>query len=480
MKPTKYPAFPPFRPLRISAAVSCLLLLAACAVGPDYKAPPAQDVGVGFKSAQGWVQARPGDPLASDSWWQRYQDPLLNSLIDSLNTSNQTLAQSIARYDQAVATTAQTRSSFFPTAGISLSGDRSKSAAGGVGNSVSGSVSLQWEADLWGKLRRQYESSKSDEQASRADVAAARLGMQSTLAQNYFALRMLDERQRLLKANVRAYERSVQVNQNRYQQGVAARADVVTAEAQLESARASAIAIEADRSLLEHAIAVLIGQPPSAFAIEPKAYEVKVPGIPVDVPSTLLLRRPDIVAAERRVAAANAQIGVAQSAWFPDLTLGGSIGNTTSTLAQWLASPLQFWSLGPALAMTLVDAGARSGAIDASKASYRAEVAAYRQTVLTGLQEVEDAISSLRVLERQQAAQLRALAAARQSLAITQNQYLAGLVDYLSVVQVQSTAYSAEQTALQLESQRLQASVQLIAALGGGWDKQQLERRAAP
>ncbi len=464
----------------MAAALSCLLLLSACAVGPDYKAPPAQDVGVDFKSAQGWVQARPAEALSSDSWWQRYQDPLLNSLITQLNTSNQTLAQAIARYDQAVATTAQTRSSFFPTAGFNLSADRSKSASAGINNSVNGTVSLQWEADLWGKLRRQYESSKSDEQGSRADVAAARLSMQSTLAQDYFALRIMDERQRLLKANVRAYERSVQVNQNRYQQGVAARADVVAAQAQLEQARASAIAIEADRSQLEHAIAVLIGQPPSTFAIAPRAYEVQVPGIPVDVPSTLLLRRPDIVAAERRVAAANAQIGVAQAAWFPDLTLGGSIGNTTSTLAQWLASPLQFWSLGPQLAVTLLDAGARRGAVDASKASYRAEVAAYRQTVLTGLQEVEDAISLLRVLDRQQAAQLQALTAARQSLAITQNQYLAGLVDYLSVVQAQSTAFSAEQTALQLESQRLQASVQLIAALGGGWDRKALESRTAP
>lgn len=465
-------------PLRVGAAAAALLLLAACAVGPDYVVPQ-QDTGVSFKSAQGWVQARPGAPLASDSWWQRYQDPLLNELVGRLNVSNQTLAQAVARYDQAVAATAQSRSSFFPTTGFSLSGDRAKSAAG-IGNSVNGSVSLQWEADLWGKLRRQYESSRSDEQASRADVAAARLSMQSTLAQQYFALRMLDERKRLLQANVRAYERSVQINQNRYDQGVAARADVVSAQAQLESARASAIAIEADRNVLEHAIAVLIGQPPASFAIEATAYDVQFPSIPVDMPSTLLLRRPDIVAAERRVAAANAQIGVAQSAWFPDLTLGGSVGNTTATLAQWLASPLQFWSLGPALAMTVLDGGARAGAVDASRASYRAEVATYRQTVLTGLQEVEDAISTLRVLERQQAAQMRALTAARQSLAITQNQYLAGLVDYLSVVQVQSTAYSAEQTALQLESQRLQASVQLIAALGGGWDKQALQARTAP
>ena len=469
---------PLFRSLRLGTVAASLLLLAACAVGPDYTVPQ-QATGVSFKSAQGWVQARSGAPLASDSWWQRYQDPMLSDLIGRLDVSNQTLAQAIARYDQAVAATVQSRSSFFPTAGLSLSGDRAKSA-GGIANTVNGSFSLQWEADLWGKLRRQYESSSSDEQASRADVAAARLSMQSTLAQQYFALRMLDERKRLLQANVRAYERSVQINQNRYEQGVAARADVVSAQAQLESARASAIAIEADRSLLEHAIAVLIGQPPSAFAIEPKAYDVNFPSIPVGVPSTLLLQRPDIVAAERRVAAANAQIGVAQSAWFPDLTLGGSAGNNTATLAQWLASPLQFWSLGPALAMTLLDGGARAGAVDASRASYRAEVAVYRQTVLTGLQEVEDAISTLRVLERQQAAQMRALDAARQSLAITQNQYLAGLVDYLSVAQVQSTAYSAEQTALQLESQRLQASVQLIAALGGGWDRQALVSRPAP
>lgn len=216
-----------FKSLRLGTAAAALLLLAACAVGPDYVVPQ-QDTGGSFKSAQGWVQARPGAPLASDSWWQRYQDPLLNELIGRLNVSNQTLAQAVARYDQAVAATAQSRSSFFPTVGFSLSGDRARSATG-IGNSVNGSLSLQWEADLWGKLRRQYESSSSDEQASRADVAAARLSMQSTLAQQYFALRMLDERKRLLQANVRAYERSVQINQNRYEQGVAARADVVSA-----------------------------------------------------------------------------------------------------------------------------------------------------------------------------------------------------------------------------------------------------------
>ncbi len=466
-------------PSRLAGMAVLLLLLSACAVGPDY-VTPAQDTGVAFKSAKGWVQATPGEALSSDSWWRRYQDPLLNHFIAQIDVSNQTLAASIARYDQARAMTTQSRSSFFPTVGLNLSGTRSNSADAGVNNSVNGSTSLQWEIDLWGKLRRQYEGSKNDELASRADVAAARLSMQSTLAQDYFALRIVDERKRLLEANVRAYERSVQVNQNRYEQGVAARADVVAAQAELERARASAIEIESERASLEHAIAVLTGQPPAALTIEPKAYEVTFPGIPVDLPSTLLLRRPDIVAAERRVASANAQIGVAQAAWFPDLTLGGSAGNTTATLAQWLASPLQFWSLGPSLAVTLFDGGARAGAVDVAKASYRAEVATYRQSVLTALQEVEDAISALRVLERQREAQLRALVAARQSLAITQNQYLAGLVDYLSVVQAQSSAYSAEQTALQLESQRLQTSVKLIVALGGGWDRSRLEGTAAP
>lgn len=295
--------------------------------------------------------------------------------------------------------------------------------------------------------------------------------MQSELARNYFNLRMIDEQKRLLERTLQAYERSLRMNRNRYAQGVSARGDVVAAMAQVNNARAQAIDIEAERARTENAIAVLTGQLPSSVNIAPVAFEVKVPAIPVSVPATLLQRRPDVAAAERKVAQANADIGVAQSAWFPDLKLNLSGGLQAATFSDWISSPLNFWSLGPALAMTLLDGGARAANINYAKASYQAEVAGYRQTVLTALQEVEDAISTLGVLNREIKVQQQALAASRESLQITRNQFEAGLIDYLSVVQVETAAYSAERTALQLENQRLNTTVDLIKALGGGWSE---------
>src|SRR3546814_587541 len=300
--------------------------------------------------------------------------------------------------------------------------------------------------------------------------------MQSTLAQTYFRLRIMDAEKRLLQQTVAAYERSLTMTQNRYNAGVAAQADVEVSRAQLENGRTQLLALDWQRAQLEHAIAVLLGKAPSAFTLEPSVTLAAVPAIPVGLPSQLLQRRPDVAAAERRTAQANARIGVAQAAWFPDLTLSAQAGYRSGQWAQWLTAPASFWSLGPALALTIFDGGAREAQVKEARAGYDAQAAAYRQTVLTALREVEDYLVQLHVLGQEQATQGRALAAARESLRLTQNQYEAGLIDYLSVVQVETTALSTERAALSLASDRLAASVQLIAALGGGWEAATLPR----
>ncbi len=458
---------------RLFAAMLALVLLSACTVGPDY-VRPAQETGLAYKAEKvdGWVQARPGDDLSKGNWWERFSEPVLNGLMTQLNASNQNIAQAVARYDAARALSAQARSGFFPVLGSGAGYDRSGGSNRSGSSQYDLSGSLNWELDLWGKIRRQVQGQQAAQQASEADLANVRLSMQSELAQSYFTLRMIDEQKRLLERTLQAYERSLRMNQNRYAQGVSARGDVVAAMAQVNNARAQAIDIEAERARTENAIAVLIGQLPASVNIAPMAFEVTVPAVPVSVPSTLLQRRPDVASAERRVAQANADIGVAQSAWFPDLRLNLSGGLQAATFSDWVSSPLNFWSLGPALAMTLFDGGARTASINYAKASYQAEVAGYRQTVLTALQEVETAMSTLSVLNRELEVQLLALTASRESLQITRNQFEAGLIDYLSVVQVETSAYAAERTALQLENQRLNTAVELIKALGGGWREQ--------
>ncbi|SHH21651.1 efflux transporter outer membrane subunit [Pollutimonas bauzanensis] len=475
-----------------------LLLLGACAVGPDYERP-SMDVGAGYKEAMsatqggaaggpgpapaaapGWLPARPRDAALRGDWWQLFNDPVLDGLMDTLQNSNLGIAQAEAQYRQAQALLQSARSGFFPTVGASASATRSGGGNGGGssvsvgGNStdnqytLSGNVS--WEADLWGRVRRTVESSRAGLQASAADVATTRLSMQSTLAQTYFNLRVMDAEQRLLQQTVDAYERSLTMTQNRYQAGVAAQSDVAVSRTQLENTRTQLLALDWQRAQLEHAIAVLLGQTPSSFALNTAQILGTVPVIPVGLPSQLLERRPDVAAAERRAAEANAQIGVAQAAWFPDLTLSAQGGFRSGQWAQWLTAPARFWSLGPALALTLFDGGARQAQVEQARASYDAQAAGYRQTVLTALREVEDYLVQLHVLGQEQVTQGRALASARESLRLTQNQYEAGLIDYLSVVQVETTALSTERAALQLTADRLVASVQLIAALGGGWE----------
>ncbi len=462
-------------------ALALAALLSACAVGPDYKRPDIA-VGASYKETKGWTQAMPNDTALRADWWRSYNDPVLNQLMDALLAANQNIAQAQAQYRQAQALVQSARAGFFPTLSAGLSATRSggSGSGGGSSSSPSGSRSsgstqssltgsVSWEPDLWGKIRRTVESSQAGAQASAADLAATRLSMQSTLAQSYFQLRALDAEKRLYDQTLAAYERLLRTTQNRYLAGVAARADVAAAQTQLENARTQALALDWQRAQFEHALAVLTGRAPSAFTLAPAQIVGKVPDIPLGLPSQLLERRPDVASAERLTAQANAQIGVAQAAWFPDLTLSGNAGLSGSQWAAWLGAPISFWSLGPALALTIFDGGARESKVAQARAAYDAQVAAYRLTVLTALQEVENYLAQLRVMGQELVTQDRALAAARESLRLTENQYKAGLIDYLSVAQVEATALSTERSALSLQSSRLVASVQLIAALGGGW-----------
>ncbi|MBO1112062.1 efflux transporter outer membrane subunit [Bordetella petrii] len=478
-------SFPAARASRRAAAVLCCALLSACAVGPDYQRP-AMDLGDAYKEAQsqeGWKPAQPRDAAERGAWWRVYGDATLDGLMGQLNTANQSIAQAEANYRQAQALVQGARAGFFPTvgtdAGVTRAGGGSTATSSGVANQYSLSGTASWELDLWGRVRRDVEASRAEAQASLGDLANARLSAQSALAQDYFQLRILDEQKRLLESTVQAYERSLQMTQNRYQAGVAGRGDVSVAQAQLESARAQLIDLEWQRGQFEHAIAVLVGLAPSRFALPPQAFAQAVPQIPAGVPSELLERRPDVASAERRAASANAQIGVAQAAWFPDLVLSANGGFRSGEFAQWLTAPARFWSLGPALALTLFDGGARQAQLDQARAAYDAQAALYRQTVLGALREVEDYLIQLRVLEHEQVVQRRALEATRESLRLARNQYQAGLIGYLDVAVLETSALTSERSAITLVGSRLTASVQLIAALGGGWQGLEAERAEA-
>ncbi|SEQ66572.1 efflux transporter, outer membrane factor (OMF) lipoprotein, NodT family [Solimonas aquatica] len=461
------------RSLSLLAAAAC----GACAVGPDYHAPeltaPAQ-----FKEAEGWQPAAPADDLARGDWWQRFGDAQLDALQAELNRANASIAVSEAAYRQAHALLRNARAAQLPSVGASAavtrSGRGSASSVSGVSNSYSAGLDAAWELDLWGKLRRNVEAQRASAQASAADLANARLSLQAELASAYFQLRAVDEQQRLYEATIAAYQRSYQIAQNRYAAGVATRADVISAQAQLQNAQAAAIDLQAQRAQYEHAIAVLVGKPPAEFALAPTPYRYEPPAIPAALPAALLQRRPDVAAAERAMAAANAQIGVAVAAYYPDLSFSASGGYDSSRFAHWFEAPYRVWSLGPQLAATLFDGGARSAQVEAAHAAYDGQVASYRLSVLTAFQEVEDALAQLAVLRREQQMQDAATQAALQAAELTLNQYKAGTVDYASVAAAQATALSSQRSQLGIINNRLQASITLIKALGGGWDVKEL------
>lgn len=468
---------------RLVGAGLCVALLSACTLSPDYHRPefatPAQ-----FKQAEGWTQANPSDAIARGAWWEIYGDPGLNALVEELNRNNQTVAQYAAQYRQAQALVRSSRGALFPSLDLSVGKTRSAQGTGssssslsnnssGIRNTYNAQLGVSWEIDLWGKLRETLNADEASAQASLADLAAIRLSLQSELVQNYLQLRVIDEQKRLLEATVAAYARSLRMNENQYRAGVAGPDAVAQARTQLKSTEADLIDLAWQRAQYENAIAVLLGKAPADFALADSKRIPALPQIPVTLPSQLLERRPDIASAERNVMSANASIGVARAAYFPDLSLSMSGGYSSSSFSNWIELPNRYWSVGPSLAMTLFDAGRRGAEVDRTVAVYDQTVAQYRQAVLDGFKEVENYLVQLKVYGDEAVVRQEALDAARESLRLTENQYRAGLIGYLDVVNVQTTALSNERSVLTLLQGRLVASVQLIAALGGGWDAQQ-------
>ena len=452
------------------------LALGGCMVGPDYVRPTAPTPAA-YKEAAGWKVAQPADDAPKGAWWEAFNDADLNALEAQVDVSNQTLAAAAARVREATAATDAARAALWPVVNVSGTAQRnsvSSAQSGGTGSSGSNSsynvlFGASWEPDLWGGIRRNIESNSDAAQASAADLAAARLSVQATLAQTYLLLRVQDAQLDLLRQTVAAYERSLQLTRNQYAAGIIARGDVAQAEAQLKSTQAQVFDAQITRAQLEHAVAVLVGKPPAELTIAARELAAVYPDVPVAVPSALLERRPDIAAAERRAASANAQIGVAQAAFFPALTLSANAGLQSSVIGSLLSLPNRYWSLGATLAQTLFDAGLRSAQKTQAIATYDETVAGYRQTVLTGFQEVEDNLVALSLLEQEAAVQDAAVAAARESAAIALNQYKAGTANYLAVVVLQANALNSERTSLGILGRRLTASVGLVKALGGGW-----------
>ena len=455
---------------RSSAFICGLLLLSGCAIGPNYSKPETE-IPPQFKESGDWVLAQPADMVEKGKWWEVFNDPILNQLMEQVEVDNQTLRAAEARYTSASASVDAARSALFPTLGVGADAGRSRRGEAPTARDYSVSLDARWEIDLWGRVRRLVEASRAGEEASAADLENARLSIRAELATAYFQLRVVDVQRELLEDTVKAFDASFRIAQNRYTAGVAARVDVVQAESQVKSTQAQAIDLRVARAQLEHAIATLIGKPPAAFSLEPVKFQVRIPEIPPGVPSTLLQRRPDVAAAERRMAAANARIGAAQAAYFPTLGLTGSTGFASSSLSNLFSASSTFWSLGVGLAGTLLDFGARSAAVDISRAAYDETVANYRATVLQAMQEVEDNLAALRWLAEESAVQQDAARLARESVLLTVNQYKAGTVGYLNVALVQASQLSEERSTVQLIGRRLVATVALIRALGGEWSR---------
>jgi NodT family efflux transporter outer membrane factor (OMF) lipoprotein len=451
------------------------LLLAACAVGPDY-VRPSSPVPATFKEDPDWKPAQPADTQPREAWWKVFGDDELDALAGQVAAANQDVRVAEATWRESAALARQARASLFPVVSANLSATRSSGATGtsaarSVGSTTFESATLgaSWQVDLWGGLRRNLEAAQATSEASRAQLAATTLSLQGELVTDYLSLRVADEQRRLLEEAVDAYEKSLRLTESRNRAGVSALSDVTQARAQLEATRAQSIDVRITRAQLEHAIAVLVGRAPADFSIAPRPYALKFPAVPAVLPSSLLQRRPDVAAAERRAAAANAQIGVAQAAYFPTLTLDASGGFSAPSGASLFSIPYRVWSLGPALAEKLFDAGARLAAHDQAVAAWDASAATYRKSVLSALQNVEDSLVALRTLAEEAQVEVEAVKAAQQSLALTTSQYKGGTVSYLNVITAEQTELSSRQAALAIDSRRAAATVQLIEALGGGW-----------
>jgi NodT family efflux transporter outer membrane factor (OMF) lipoprotein len=455
---------------------STLILALALAVGgcanlaPKYDAPEV-DTPVAFKEGQGtWVRAAPADTLTRGPWWELFNDPVLNDLASRVEISNQNVAAAVASYTQARALTAEQRASLFPNVGLDVGANRSGGKDQPTRSSYQVNIGASWEPDVWGRLRLGVDRARAGEQASAADLAAAKLAAQGELAVNYFGLREADLQRITLRETVAGYQRSLQIARNRYEVGIVARTDVLQAETQLANAQAELLGTERQRAQFEHAIAVLVGRAPGNFELQSDpTWRPVVPLVPFDVPSTLLQRRPDIAAAERRVQQANAQIGVARAGYFPSLRLTGSAGLSAASIGDLFSASSLVWAVGASLAQTLFDAGATTARVDSAKGALNEAAARYRQTVLTAFQDVEDQLVALRVLEQQQVLREQAWRAAELVEQQVLNRYRSGLVGFTEVVTAQASAASARRALVSVQSDRQVAAVALIQALGGGW-----------
>ncbi len=463
-------------------------LLCGCTVGPNYVRPTAP-VATHFKEAEGWTPADPQESIDKGAWWSMFHDPVLDGLERRIAVSNQTLKEYEAIYRQAHQIVAEARSQYFPTVTGSLGAQRSKSGAGGastvgggaaqtttvVSNSAnpvnlySAGLDASWVPDLWGKVRRTVEGDKASAQSAAANIANYRLSLQAALAEDYFELRVTDDEIKLYQETVADYQKYLQLTTNQYKAGTQAKSAVLSAQTQLLGAQATLTNFGAARAQYEHAIAMLVGVTPAELTIAPASLSRDVPVAPVGVASTLLQRRPDIAAAERTVDYANAQIGIAESAFYPTLTLSGSVGSDASKIGNLFSASSSLWSVGASAADTLLDFGQRRAEVRAARAVYDQDVAAYRQTVLTAFQNVEDEIAALRVYEQQETEELAYEKAAREAVQLDLNEYKAGVVDYTTVISAQTSALSASQSVLTVLEQRLLASVLLVEYVGGGW-----------
>jgi NodT family efflux transporter outer membrane factor (OMF) lipoprotein len=481
------------KPLRLFIATAMLLALAGCMVGPKYvrpsvpltpafkEAPPES-----FKETKDWKIAQPGAPSLSAKWWETFGDPQLNGLEERVAAGNQDLKVAEARFRQARAMIRVNRASQFPTISTSPSAASLQQSANHpyfpLPATSTGDLVLpfdfSYEVDLWGRVRRTVNVSREEAQASAADLATATLSIQAELAYDYFELRSADAQKQLLDDTVTAYGKALELTANRFEGGAAPKSDVAQAQTQLATARAQDTDIGVARAQYEHAIATLLGEPPAAFDLAATPLDREPPAIPVGLPSQLLERRPDIAAAERRAAEANEQIGIARAAFFPTVTLGGSAGLEGTSILNWLIWPSRFWAVGPSFAQTLFDAGRRRATSDGALAGYDAAVATYREATLTAFQQVEDNLAALRILEGEETQQREAVAAAEESLELFTNRYQGGVDNYLQVITAQTTTLENERNEIDVQRRRMDASVLLIKALGGGWNAASLPKLA--
>jgi NodT family efflux transporter outer membrane factor (OMF) lipoprotein len=453
------------------------LACGACAPHGGYVIPAAATAPA-FKENADWRPAQPADALVRGPWWEVFGDPELNALEARIAVSNETIKGALAQLQAARAAVRAARSPLFPevsaapaVARAQQSGNRATSPFHAAYSDFLLPVDVSYEADVWGRIRGSIGVARSAAQAAAADLETAALGLHAELAIDYFALRGLDRERALLDSTVEAYARALELTQNRFRGGIVSRADVALAETQLESTRALAADVGVGRATIEHAMATLVGQPASAFSITVSPLAASPPDVPAGMPSDLLERRPDIAAAERRVAAANAQVGVATAALYPILTLSGAAGFEASSFGSWLAAASNFWSVAPAALVTVFDAGGRRAASDQARAVFAESTATYRETVLSAFQEVEDQLATLKILEDEAAIQANAVAASERSLDLATNRYRGGVVSYLEVTTAQSAALANQQAAVNVLIRRMEATVRLIKALGGGWSR---------